>query len=460
MGMVSGLRSLSPVARRLVAMKFLTFVGMVAFYYIGILGTLAYGVGGGAWSAAWTVGICNLMQVVGSFAAGAVVDRVGPRRHFALDVTFICAASLAFIPLSGSVQAILVGAALFGFAWGFGDPIMRAYPAYLTDDLAELKVINAAMNTVIATAVVAGPLLGGAITLVAPTQAVQVIAIAGALLALVPAAGFAPARDPRAEAGRGLTTVGETGSEDVTAGLGPSAAGPTGPGPSAPAADAPPSREVAPARVGNSALAGFRALAASATLRLLAVSGFLAFFAYGAFDPLEALYYRDVLRVGVEWIGVLSSAAGVGAILGGLILMRIPSRHVNLRTFLLCLSVEGLGCVIYVGTGIVWVALAGQVILGAANGAFNPLQVTLVQVHAPLDAVGRVSAAIGLMYTCSGVLPLLVAPVIAGAIGVQGTLVASGLCVLVIPLALLALLRRRIAASVAEERSRGAHVEE
>ena len=40
---------------------------------------------------------------------------------------------------------------------------------------------------------------------------------------------------------------------------------------------------------------------------------FLGFFAYGAFDSLESLFYRDVLLVSGEWMGWLSACAGVSA---------------------------------------------------------------------------------------------------------------------------------------------------
>ena len=33
-------------------------------------------------------------------------------------------------------------------------------------------------------------------------------------------------------------------------------------------------------------------------LRLIFISGFLGFFAFGAFDSLESLFYRDVLKIG------------------------------------------------------------------------------------------------------------------------------------------------------------------
>lgn len=421
MSFLAELRRLSPQALRLVAIKILSYVGLSASYFIGVLATLTYGASGDALAGTFAVGLLNLFMVLGTLTAGAVLDRVGPRRHLVFHAACAIFASVVFIALSGSIPGILVGASLFGFAWGTSDPFFRAYPAYLTDDLAELKVINAALNTAISIGVIVGPLVGSAISLVAPTWATFFFTIAMSLATLAVGLGFRPVRDPHAEA--------------VSA-------------------------EAVGRRAGDSPLAGFRTIAASGTLKLLVISGFLAFFAYGAFDPLESLYYRDVLQVGAEWMGILSSAAGVGAIFGGLIVLRLPARHVNVRTFLWCLEFCGLGCLLYVGTRNVFIALTGQVVLGVANGAFNPLQTTLVQAHAPLAEVGRVSAAVGFAYQLSGVLPLLLAPALSSVLGVQGTLVASGVCVSVVPLVVLVVLRRRIAASVEEERTLGIHVEE
>ena len=416
MTIVFQLKSLHPMARRLVAMKFFSYVGLMGSYFIGIMGTLAYTAGGDEWWTSWCVGMINLAEMVGNMVSGHIVDRVGPRRHFVIAAASIVIASLAFLPLSTSVGRIMIGATLVGLAWGLGGPIMQAYPAYLSDDLDELKTINAALNTAVSSAVVVGPLVGGAISLMAPSQYVLLFAAAGALISLIPGLGFTPLRDPNAE--RAATQDADNQEQGCA-----------------------------------SALEGFRVVAGSSTLRLLLVSGFMAFFAYGAFDPLETLYYRDVLKAGVEWMGVLSSAAGAGALVGGLALLHLPKRHVNMRTFLVMLMAEGLGCVLYTATGNIAIALAGQIIVGVANGAFQPLQTTLIQVHAPLDSVGRVTAAIGLGYTCSGVAPLLVAPVLANMCGVQAVLVGSGLCVAVFPLIVQLIFKDKIAASVAEERA-------
>ena len=48
------------------------------------------------------------------------------------------------------------------------------------------------------------------------------------------------------------------------------------------------------------------------SLALLFGVGVLAYTGYGAFDPLESLFYRDVLHVGISWMGLALERGGGG----------------------------------------------------------------------------------------------------------------------------------------------------
>ena len=252
------LRSLSPMALRLVAMKFLAFVGMQGAYFVGILGTLTYALGGDPTSASATVGLLNLMFLLGSFSSGSLLDAMGPRRHFHMVVASTALACVLVFLLSDSVVEILVGTSVFGFAWGLADPVLRSYPAYLTSDEGELKTVNAVMCTAVSVGVVVGPLVGSAVSLAAPPSAT--------LLSLVPARGFLPERGGRGgcalAGGAGSGDVGEqggSGSED---------------------------EQVSPVSAPDEAehggmresLAGFRLVFGTPALALIFVADFLAFF--------------------------------------------------------------------------------------------------------------------------------------------------------------------------------------
>lgn len=415
MTLLESLRSLSPMARRLVLMRLAIYLGMQCAYFIGVVGTLTYAFDGGVTENALGIVLLNGCIVAGSFVGGPLLDRVGPRRFFSVVVAALVATSLLYQLFATSVAGVLVGAALLGGSWGFGDLVAKSFPAYLTDDPDELKTMNSVIFTVSNAAVIAGPLMGGFVSSVASPQAVFWLLGVCSIAALAPAAGFHPTRDPRAEKEQARRT-----------------------------------------RRGDDSLrAGFRAVFGSPALALLFWSCFFSFFGYGAFDPLESLYYRDVLDVDVSWMGWLSAAAGVGGVVGSMLLMRVPTRHVNVHTLLAVLASEGAFALLYVGTPWVGVACVGQVLLGVAFGMLTPLLSTLVQTHAPLASIGRVNAVMGFGNNVAGVAPLLCAPALAEVLGVQGTLVLASLLVLLMP-AVIALVRRReIARLVDEEAARG-----
>lgn len=441
-------RALAPAARRLVLMRFLIYVGIQSCYFIGVLGTLTYSMDGEVASTAVVVALLNLFQIVGSFAGGAYLDARGPRLHFALLVIVMLAVDAFCIVFGGDVSALTFGAACLGFSLGFFEPVSRSYPAYLTADAIELKRINSALSIVSNIGVVVGPLIGGAIASVAPTRAVFAFMGACVVLAVIPAAGFRPVIGVRVEGGgqdagpAAELTEGSAGAETDCRAAGPSGR-PTGSRSSL----GPNGR---PAGSRSSLIEGIRAVFSNAALSFLFWAGFLSYLGYGALDPLESLYYRDVLQVGVAWMGWLSAASGVGAVAGALLVLRIPVRRVTVRTLLVLLCGMGIGCLVYVGTPYVLVALVGQVLLGLAFGMIVPLQNTLVQMHAEVEVIGRANSMMTFGASAGGVIPLLMSPWLAAMLGVQGTLLLASVLVASFPVLVLVFGHQRIARIDAE----------
>lgn len=441
-------RALAPAARRLVLMRFLIYVGIQSCYFIGVLGTLTYSMDGEVASTAVVVALLNLFQIVGSFAGGAYLDARGPRLHFALLVIVMLAVDAFCIVFGGDMSALTFGAACLGFSLGFFEPVSRSYPAYLTADAIELKRINSALSIVSNIGVVVGPLIGGAIASVAPTRAVFAFMGACVVLAVIPAAGFRPVIGVRAEGGgqdAGLAAELTEGS--AGAGADCRAAGPSG-RPAGSRSSLGPSGHPAGSR--SSLIEGIRAVFSNAALSFLFWAGFLSYLGYGALDPLESLYYRDVLQVGVAWMGWLSAASGVGAVAGALLVLRIPVRRVTVRTLLVLLCGMGIGCLVYVGTPYVLVALVGQVLLGLAFGMIVPLQNTLVQMHAEVEVIGRANSMMTFGASAGGVIPLLMSPWLAAMLGVQGTLLLASVLVASFPVLVLVFAHQRIARIDAE----------
>lgn len=405
------LPSLSTQAKRLVAMRFLIYTGFQTSYFIGVIGTLTYADGASVVATSLAVLFMNVFVILGSFAGGAALDAWGPRRHFLLSIVGTLATGAAILVFGSATGIVLLGAVLLGFVMGFAQPIATSYPAYLTDDPVELKDINSAITMFSNVSIIVGPTLGGFAAAASSSRAVFVLMMLFTLLALIAGWGF---KSQAGHAGADSTGEGEHAGQS------------SDPSTSARATFA----------------TSIKTVFTNSVLALLFCIIFLSNFGYGAFDPLESFFYRDVLHVGVEWMGWLSSACGVGAVLGAVVALRMPPRLVSLKTLLVALMSVGLGSLLYVGTPYVSVALIGQIALGVAWGVVNPLHNTIVQTTAPLEQLGRVNSVMGFGNMFAGVAPLAIAPWLAATFGVQQTLIGAGMVVTAVPAVLLLFGRR------------------
>lgn len=400
--------SLSTQAKRLVAMRFLIYTGFQTSYFIGVIGTLTYADGASVVATSLAVLFMNIFVILGSFAGGAALDAWGPRCHFLLSIVGTLATGAAIIAFGDATATVLAGAVLLGFVMGFAQPIATSYPAYLTDDPVELKDINSAITMFSNVSIIVGPTLGGFAAAAASSRAVFVLMMLFTLLALIAGWGFRPQAGHIA--GQANNDSAEEGKRAVQS----------------------------PSTSARTTFAtSIKTVFTNSVLALLFCIIFLSNFGYGAFDPLESFFYRDVLHVGVEWMGWLSSASGVGAVLGAVVALRMPPRLVSLKTLLVALMSVGLGSLLYVGTPYVGVALIGQIALGVAWGVVNPLHNTIVQTTAPLEQLGRVNSVMGFGNMFAGVAPLAIAPWLASTFGVQQTLVGAGIVVTAVPATLL-----------------------
>lgn len=409
--------SLSVQAKHLVAMRFLIYTGFQTSYFIGIIGTLTYADDASVVATSLAVLFMNVFVILGSFAGGAALDARGPRRHFMLSIVGTLATGAAILVFGSATGIVLLGAVLLGFVMGFAQPIATSYPAYLTDDPVELKDINSAIAMFSNVSIIVGPTLGGFVAAVASSRAVFLLMMLFTVLALVAGWGF---RSQTSHVAGDADA--DSAEEGERAGQSP---------------DPNTSSRVTFAT-------SIKTVFTNSVLALLFCIIFLSNFGYGAFDPLESFFYRDVLHVGVEWMGWLSSASGVGAVLGAVAALRLPPHLVNLKTLLVALMSVGLGSLLYVGTPYVGVALVGQIALGVAWGVVNPLHNTIVQTTAPLEQLGSVNSVMGFGNMFAGVAPLAIAPWLAATFGVQQTLVGAGAVVTAVPAALLLFGRRHL----------------
>ena len=407
--------TLSVQAKRLVAMRFLIYTGFQTSYFIGVIGTLTYADDASVVATSLAVLFMNVFVILGSFAGGAALDAWGPRHHFLLSIVGTLATGAAILVFGSATGIVLLGAALLGFVMGFAQPIATSYPAYLTNDPVELKDINSAIAMFSNVSIIVGPTLGGFIAAAASSRAVFVLMMLFTALALIAGWSFRP------------QTSHVSGHADADSAEEGERAGQS--------SDSSKSTRATFAT-------SIKTVFTNSVLALLFCIIFLSNFGYGAFDPLESFFYRDVLHVGVEWMGWLSSASGVGAVLGAVVALRLPPRFVSLKTLLVALMSVGLGSLLYVGTPYVGVALVGQIALGVAWGVVNPLHNTIVQTTAPLEQLGHINSVMGFGNMFAGVAPLAIAPWLAATFGVQQTLIGAGMVVTAVPAALLLFGRR------------------
>lgn len=393
------MRFLSTPTRRIVAMNFFSMLAFQATYFVGVIGCATYVLGLGALEVSALVFLLNVVLVAGNLASGPVIDTIGPRRTLmaVLAVTSVLGAVAWLAPVSYP-ELVLVAMAL-GLLFGMSTTAIDAYPRYFSEDVGELARMNSLNQVATGASVVFGPAMAGWITTWAPVQCVFSLL----MLAPVPAVALAWATREELTAARSAADA-ERPAGRLRGFL-------------------------------SNAVEGVRIVFGREDLRVLFFIGFLGFFAYGAFDSLESLFYRDVLRVGADWMGWLSAVSGIGGVAGSLLVLKIPKQSLSTRLLALILTLVGVGSMIYTGTPFVAVAAVGQVVTGIGFGALAPVRTTLMQQRCEPGNVGRVSSIMRMGMNSAGTLPLLVSPALADAFGPQAVLFGASTLAALIGLA-------------------------
>lgn len=397
------MRFLSTPTRRIVAINFFSMLAFQSTYFVGVIGCATYVLGLGALEVSALVFLLNAVLVAGNLASGPVIDTIGPRRTLmaVLSVTSVLGAVAWLAPVSYP-ELVLVAMAL-GLSFGMSTTAIDAYLRYFSEDAGELARMNSLNQVATGASVVIGPALAGWITTWAPVQCVF------SLLMLAPVPAVALAWATREELSAARSAAGDdTDAEPQAGGL---------------------------RGFLSNAAEGVRIVFGREDLRVLFLLGFLGFFAYGAFDSLESLFYRDVLRVGADWMGWLSAVSGVGGVAGSLLVLMIPKQSLSTRLLALILTLVGVGSMIYTGTPLVAVAAVGQVVTGIGFGALAPVRTTLTQQRCEPGNVGRVSSIMRMGMNSAGTLPLLVSPALADAFGPQAVLFGASTLAALIGLA-------------------------
>ena len=366
-----------------VAARFISRLGGTAVWFIGTMGGAAYGFGATPTQLAIMSAINGVAAIAGSLAAGVLIDRFGPRK------VMIWAEIGSIAPVLGmmvapSLPLFVLGSALFSL---FGVPTWTAgasFAPYITEGRKELERANAYIETGSSIGFVLGPAVGALIKTTIGLPAVFPVMAVAAVLAAI-AAWF--------------TRIDET-----------------------------PRPHVSGAAWGEFT-DGLRVAYTSRSLRYYILLGTAIWFGFGAFQALESLFYRDVVEVGVEWLGWMNTVFGAGLAVGAAMLPRLPQRLVSARGLTLMTVFVGLGSILYVGSTELRFIAPGAFAWGFFVGAAEPLLRTLMHIDSPHEYVGRIIGTAQWHRSAGELIPLAFVPALAVAIGIQQTLIAGGLIV-------------------------------
>lgn len=364
-----------------VGARFVSRLGGTAVWLVGTLGGAAYVFQATPKQLALMSAVNGLAAIIGSLVAGLLIDRFGPRKVMVW-------AEIGSIPpvlwmmVAPSLTLFVLGSAIFSL---FGVPTWTAgasFAPFITSGRAQLERANAFIETGSSIGFVLGPSVGALIETWFGIHAVfWVMAVASVLAAVL--AWFVRIDEKR-----------------------------------------PAEHEHASAW--SNFMAGLRVAYTSRTLRYYILLGTAVWFGFGAFQALESLFYRDVVGVGVEWLGWMNTLFGLGLVLGAVLLPRLPKAILSARGLAMMGMLAGLGSILYVGsTELRWIA-PGAFAWGVAIGAMEPLLRTLVHIDSPHEYVGRIVGTLQWHRTAGELLPLAFVPALAVTLGIQETLIAGG----------------------------------
>jgi MFS family permease len=149
--------------------------------------------------------------------------------------------------------------------------------------------------------------------------------------------------------------------------------------------------------------AGFRAAWQEPTVRDVLIITVLMNVLLFPYQHMLAVFSRDVLGAGPEWLGALVAADGLGSLLGALTIASRRGFIAHRRLFVGAVLVAPLLLIVFAGARGRWVCVMLLVMIGMAESGFATMQSTLVLLAAPEERRG---GAMGILSACIGTQPL------------------------------------------------------
>lgn len=155
----------------------------------------------------------------------------------------------------------------------------------------------------------------------------------------------------------------------------------------------------------------------------------------GGATALLPVFARDILEVGPWGLGLLRSAAGVGALAVALWLVRHPIRDHAGRVMFAGVAAYGLSIIVFGLSTTLWISIPALFLMGASDMLSVNVRATLIQLATPDDVRGRVTAVNSVAIGASnelgefraGTMAAFIGAVPAVVIGGAGTLLVTAL---------------------------------
>jgi MFS family permease len=161
-------------------------------------------------------------------------------------------------------------------------------------------------------------------------------------------------------------------------------------------------------------------------LILITMVGVVSLFGIG-YVILMPVFAHDLLKVGVKGMGGLMSAAGLGALIGALLLARLGDFNYKGKLLTACSLVFSIFLMLFSLSRSYFLSLFCLVFVGGSSMVAIALINTILQMRVPDHFRGRVMSVF--MLTFAGIMPFgnLIAGSLADALGVAGAVLLSGL---------------------------------
>jgi MFS family permease len=153
---------------------------------------------------------------------------------------------------------------------------------------------------------------------------------------------------------------------------------------------------------------------------------------FGGVVALLPIFAGDILKVGASGLGILSASDSIGALIGGVILIRYPVRNHSGK--ILFAAVAGFGfCMIAFGISTsFWLSVGLLALSGAFDSVSRVVRGTVVQLSAPPEMRGRVGAVNSVFIGVSNQLGEFESGVAAKFLGVVPSVIFGGIATLIV----------------------------